>query len=207
MTRAPSIPDLPDQLAEILPNKLADITGRSFESAEAWKRWPSAVLINQHAKDLLRYGIELQNYQRNEAAAREARGSATDKGTARQRELQRLYWSTGLRERIWNLLDGLAHHNAPPTPHLLTLIALLDAPAGRQVYNAFKALDDIWEPTNWKWYSAAQYIAQSDTSGSKPVAAEIAREFNVHARTIRRWLRDPKFRERAGLAPLGLESD
>ncbi len=192
MTRPPTIPELPELLSQIPVG---------FGIDEAWKSSAVAVQINEYAKRLIEYTVQLREYHRARTAERLARRGKTDKGTARQRELQRLYSSTGLRELIWRLLEQLAVEKVPPTPHLLSLIALLDGPASANIHNLFKNPDAKWEPTDWKFYSAAQYIAQNVAPGAAPNAKEVAGLFKVDPRTIRRWLEDPEFRERAGLNP------
>ena len=105
MIRPPAMPKIPEQ-----PSQTAPVFG-----SDAWKSSVVAVQIDEHAKQLIGYAVlQLHTYRTTHAANRLAERQKTDKGTARQRELQRLYSSTGLRERIWELLERLAVENAPP---------------------------------------------------------------------------------------------
>jgi hypothetical protein len=201
--RAPTIPSLPDQLK---PQPSVVWSGDALtvvESADAWRGSEVAIQINDHAKELLVYATQLIEFRRARAAARVAKGQKTDqktdKGTARSRESQELYSSTGLRERILDLLYRLSQVTAPPTPHLLALITLLDGRASANMYNLFKKPDATWEPTNVKFYTAATFIAQNVPPGTKPQVKELACILNLNPRTIGRWLKDPGFRQRAGL--------
>ena len=197
--QAPAIPSLPDQLR---PQPSVVWSGDALtvvESADAWRASEVAIQINDHAKELLVYATQLIEFRRARAAVRLAEGQKTDKGTARSRELQELYSSTGLRERILDLLYRLSQATAPPTPHLLALITVLDGRASASMYNLFKKSDAIWEPTNAKFYMAANFIALNVPPGTEPQVKELACILNLNPRTIRRWLKDPGFRQRAGL--------
>jgi hypothetical protein len=176
----PRIPPYPSQLTLTLEEILS--------AAPSDDPSPLEKDIDNHADQLLTYAIQLIAYRQVKASEREAKAINSDRKTemtsGRRRELHALYDSTGLREQICHLLIKLAGNNIPPTPYLLDLVALLDAPGQ--------------EPSEWRRNAAARLVAQIVSSGSRPNAARIAEVFDVDPHTIRRWLNDPEFKNRAG---------
>lgn len=155
---------------------------------------PLIVCFDIHARELIDFVSTLELWVTDKTNARKSTKEKEVKNrpdrSGWRREFLSALDSSGLRHRIYVLLELCKQLEVPPTHNLLTLIRRLDGPEIMPGYLNFLTQD---HRVNWH-LAIGMYVA-SKRQGKEIPKAQLARQLQIPLSTLRDWMRRPEWAE------------